>query len=57
MDRSWSWASQRNLVRTNPVHGEEEARLVLEDWFANENEEGTSTNAAGSGTFEDLSVL
>ncbi|CAE7201801.1 unnamed protein product, partial [Symbiodinium sp. KB8] len=33
-DRSFEWARARNLVRTNEVHGEEEASLVLEDSFA-----------------------
>ena len=47
-DRSFDWARARNLTRTNEVHGEEEACLVLEDSFAvNEQTgwEGTETGA------------
>ena len=52
-DRSFAWAKARGLVRDNTVHGEEEARLVLEDSFANENEKGEMTNQQASGLVED----
>ena len=45
-DRSFAWAKARGLVRDNTVHGEEEARLVLEDSFANENEKGEMTESS-----------
>lgn len=52
-DRSFAWAKARGLTRDNTVHGEEEARLVLEDTFANENEKGEMTNQRASGLVED----
>ena len=52
-DRSFAWAKARGLVRDNTVHGEEEARLVLEDSFANENEKGEMTSQHASGLVED----
>lgn len=53
VEKSWAWAKQRGLVRVNEVHGEEEAKLLLEDWFENDQEKGTSTTANASGEFED----
>ena len=32
-DSSFEWASKQNLIRTNPMHGEQEAKLILEDGF------------------------
>ena len=29
----WAWASKTNNLRKSPVHGEEEAKLVLNDKF------------------------
>ena len=53
IERSWKWATERQLVRKNPVHGEEEAKLVLEDFFENSVELGESTRAEAEGAFED----
>lgn len=46
-DNAFNWASPRGLVRTNEVHGEEEAKLVLKNGFLiteeqGQREEGTS---------------
>ena len=46
-DNSFAWAAARGLVRTNEVHKVEEARLVLEETFENENEKGTKTSFQG----------
>lgn len=47
-DNAFEWASKQNLVRTNEVHQEQEAKLVLEDGFSYERvdkeETLTSTN-------------
>lgn len=52
-DRSFQWAASRGLTRTNPQHGEEEARLVLDDWFEHKTEEGQLTEMAGTAFVED----
>ena len=39
-DTAWAWAAKHNQLRTNPVHGEEEAKLVLEDGFSYDEVEG-----------------
>ena len=46
VDRAFTWASSKNLVRKNTVHGEDEARLVLTDDFSVRNEEGQNTEQA-----------
>ena len=53
IERSWKWAHEQKLIRKNPVHGEEEAKLVLEDFFSSSVELGESTNATADGAFED----
>ena len=53
IDKSFQWAESRGLVRTNPVHGEDEARLVLEDFFDNKNEKGEMSHAEAQGAVED----
>ena len=35
-DNAFEWASKQNLVRTNEVHQEQEAKLILEDGFSYE---------------------
>ena len=32
-DNAWAWAKERKLWRTNPVHKEEECKLVITDEF------------------------
>ena len=47
-DRSFEFAKTQGLWRKNPVHGEEEARLVLEDTFKIGEEEGWQGEQSGS---------
>lgn len=54
VDSSWRWAAARNLVRKNMVHGEEEAKLVLEESFDARNESGEMMNMTGSAECEDM---
>ena len=56
-DKSFAWAKAHGLTRDNKVHGEEEAKLVLEDAFANENERGEMTSMKGDGVVEDPVVM
>ena len=53
IDNSFAWAAANNKVRTNKVHGELEAKLVLEDWFDDATEKGKKTEMSASGTFEE----
>lgn len=53
IERSFQWAAERGLTRKNPIHGEDEARLILEDFFSNVNERGEMAHAQASGEFED----
>ena len=53
IERSWRWAKSRSLVRTNAVHGEEEAKLILEDFFENSNENGELQQVKGQAKVED----
>ena len=54
-DKSFAWAASRGLLRKNAVHGEEEARLVLKDYFQFNNEKGSMQTAKASGEVEDQS--
>ena len=54
VDSSWRWAAARNLVRKNLVHGEEEAKLVLEESFDSKNESGEMMTMTGSAECEDM---
>lgn len=40
IDSSFSWAEARGLTRKNEVHGEDEAKLILDDGFSVVMEEG-----------------
>ncbi|CAK9078897.1 Uncharacterized protein SCF082_LOCUS37667 [Durusdinium trenchii] len=53
IEKSFSWAKARGLTRDNPVHGEEEARLVLEDGFQHDDERGEMRHLKGEGHLED----
>ena len=45
---AFQWAGARSLVRTNEMHGEEEAKLILSDNFSfNEQEGEREERAAG----------
>ncbi|CAE7946763.1 unnamed protein product [Symbiodinium sp. KB8] len=53
-DNSFNWAAARKLVRTNEVHKCDEAKLVLEESFAVENESGERMELSGAATLEDV---
>ena len=55
-DNSFAWAAKRGLTRTNPVHLVEEAKLVLEEYFDQEEERGTSKELVGEGAVEATGV-
>ena len=52
-EKSCQWAKARGLVRTNPVHGEKEAKLILEGFFKNTNEGGEVQQIQGQAEVED----
>lgn len=43
IENAFSWAAKNGLTRRNIQHGEEEAKLVLQDDFEVKNVEGEST--------------
>ena len=53
---AWEWAKSQGFLRTNPIHKEEEARLVLNDTFEVSNETGSETTMAGTLEVEDSVV-
>ena len=52
-DTAWAWAAKHNQLRTNPIHGEEEAKLVLEDGFSYDEVEGDRTEQRTTMEVED----
>ena len=54
VDNSFAWAAANKKLRRNKVHGEEEARLVLEDWFDSTTEKGEQNTVSASGELEDF---
>ena len=53
---AWQWAGERNLLRVNPIHKEEEARLVLSETFELLDETGESVEMSGNIEMEDSSI-
>ena len=53
VDTAWAWAAKHNQLRTNPIHGEEEAKLVLEDGFSYDEVEGDRTEQRTTMEVED----
>lgn len=51
-DHAFGWARDRALLRINAIHGEEEAKLVLEDFFEHNQQDGSSLNQTGSFTLQ-----
>lgn len=47
-DRGFEWAKQNGLWQINPVHGEEEASLVIERLFQVEEQQCETTTQSGS---------
>lgn len=52
IENSFKHAKAKGLWRKNEVHGEEEAKLVIDDGFSHENENGEGTNFEASGEIE-----
>ena len=55
-DNSFAWAAKRGLTRVNEVHGVEEAKLVLEEFFENENERGNTREIRGDAAVADSNL-
>lgn len=53
IDNSWKWARANGKIRVHPVHGKEEARLVLTDWFEDKKETGEERSTRGNATVQD----
>ena len=51
-DNSFAWAKDRKLVRVNPVHKVEEAKLILEETFTASNERGERRELSATGEIE-----
>ena len=47
-DRAFQWAKRQGLWQVNPIHGEEEASLVIERLFSTEEQEGEAFSQSGS---------
>ena len=47
-DAAWQWAWERNLLRINEIHREEEARLILNEEFQMVDEAGQEISMEGS---------
>lgn len=43
VDNAFEYATKHNLIRTNEMHGEVEAKLILEDGFSHEHKEEESS--------------
>ena len=52
IEKSFAWAATQGRTRVNEIHGEEEARLILEDYFEDKATKGESLQIEGSGEFE-----
>ena len=52
VEKSWRWATARGRIRTNEMHGVEEAKLVLEENFAENTETGEMNHLESNGLFE-----
>ena len=42
-DNAFDWAAKNNFLRMNEIHGEQEAKLILEDGFSYEQTEKEET--------------
>ena len=56
IDSAWGWARARNLWRVNPIHKEEEIKVVVEDFFNYNNETGFETHQRATMEVEDMVV-
>jgi len=53
IDSAFEWAKTKSLIRTSEIHGEDEAKLVLEDGFSLKEEEGEERSQEMSMTVEE----
>ena len=56
IDRAFEWARQNKKLRSNPVHGEDEARLVLSETFEIQNVDLEETNRSGTVEMQETTV-
>lgn len=52
-DHAWNWAKEKGHWRCNPIHGDEEINVVLEDFFSHVTSEGSSLTQTGNFELED----
>lgn len=53
LDAAWDWAERHHKKRKNPVHGEEEIGIVLDDEFLFRTEKGEGMSQQGDFDLED----
>lgn len=53
MESAWEWAKGRNLWRINPIHKEEECKIVIDDFFKYSEQDGFETSQRGTMEMED----
>lgn len=53
-DHAWNWAKETGHWRRNPIHGEEEVNIVVEDFFCQNDQQGSSQQQQGTFDMEDI---
>ena len=53
VDAAVDWAKNRNLWRVNPIHKEEEIKIVVEDFFKYTDQQSYETSQRGTMEMED----
>ena len=53
INAGFAWATANGLVRKNPVHQEEEAKLVISETFELQDQTGTEISLSGNFEVED----
>ena len=53
VDKSFEYARARQKSRISEQHGEEEALLMLDEWYESKTETGQTTEKLSSGLLED----
>ncbi|CAE7452303.1 unnamed protein product [Symbiodinium sp. CCMP2592] len=48
INSAWEWAKARNLIRTNPIHQEQEAKLLINESFELCTETGSQVDLSGT---------
>lgn len=52
-DNAFAWAERHGKLRTNEVHGEVEAKLILDDSFSYKDKQGQETSQEKAMSIED----